>query len=353
MENPWRNLPSEPPYVLPDDREAIDWFNQTAKPEHFIHLEHLPEPFLGRPDAPAVLLGLNPGYKPEDDRWHSDPPFVARSRANLTHERADYPFYLLDPSLQSPGHHWWSRKFRSPIAASSLEAVASSVLCIELFPYHSKRFAHSEVRVPSQSYSWHLVERAMDRGAIIVLLRSERLWMRVLPALSSYARLHRVRNVQNPSISPRNLPTAFDELVQEIGSWTVGGTQDVPASATRLHGYAVHSRSGPKWPLTAVDFSTSDQDSPMPQNTFRILSELESLGFTDADLRIIHHKADVTIRGHLAYCEKTSEFRGVTNMRVQDRLRHVLKAFRDANLPSPAASGVFRRLAEDARRSIP
>jgi hypothetical protein len=214
--NPWVALPESTPYVLEEDRELIERFNSTAKPELFVHLEHHPEPFLGRPDAPLVVLGLNPGYLPECDRWYGHPAFAARARANLVHGALEFPFYLLDPSQPAPGHRWWMRKLGPLIRATSLQAVAHGVLCVELFPYHSERFGHTKLRVPSQEYSFDLVRRALSRGAWIVLMRSKRLWFAAVPELASYPRLMRIRNVQNPVISPRNVDGDFDELVTAV-----------------------------------------------------------------------------------------------------------------------------------------
>ena len=215
--NPWIDLPASAPYVAVGDLELIERFNATAKPELFVHLEHHPEPFLGRPDAPVVVLGLNPGYLPECDRWYGDAAFAARARANLVHGALEFPFYLLDPSQPAPGHHWWMRKLGPLIRATSLQAVAHGVLCVELFPYHSERYGHAKLRVPSQEYSFDLVRRALSRGAWIVLMRSERLWFAAVPELASYPRLVRIRNVQNPVISHRKIDGDIDALVKAVG----------------------------------------------------------------------------------------------------------------------------------------
>jgi hypothetical protein len=216
VRNPWLQLPERPPYVLADDQALVDVFNRNASVDHAIHVKHLPEPFLGRPDAPLVVLGLNPGHNPLDYRWHIEPEFVRRSRANLVHGKLEYPFYLLDPALQPPGNRWWTRKFRRLIEATDLESVARSVLCVEYFPYHSKRFGHRRLKLASQGYSYWLVEQAMERDAVIVMMRSKKLWFGAIPALASYARLHHTRSVQNPTISSRNLPAGFAEVVQAI-----------------------------------------------------------------------------------------------------------------------------------------
>ena len=79
-DNPWQRLPLDAPFVLPEDHAAIANFNASAPGEKFVHLEVLPEPFLGRPDAPVVVLGLNPGFKDTDLVQHRDPAFAIRSR---------------------------------------------------------------------------------------------------------------------------------------------------------------------------------------------------------------------------------------------------------------------------------
>lgn len=73
MENPWKHLPGQPPYVLPADAPAISSFNQGVSDEHQIRLELLPEPYLGDPDAPIILLSLNPGFS---ELFRVRPPLV-------------------------------------------------------------------------------------------------------------------------------------------------------------------------------------------------------------------------------------------------------------------------------------
>jgi hypothetical protein len=70
--------------------------------------------------------------------------------------------------------------------------------------------------VPSQRYSFELVEQAIERNAIVVLMRSSSLWLPAVPALATYRRLLRVRSVQNPTISESNLSEGFRELVDAI-----------------------------------------------------------------------------------------------------------------------------------------
>ena len=99
------------------------------------------------------------------------------------------------------------------IEKCGLVKVASRVLCVEFFPYHSKKYKGIGSILPSQHYSFHLVLQAILRKAAIVLMRSERRWLRNVPELNGYPFL-RVRSWQNPTISKRNLPDGFDDIVR-------------------------------------------------------------------------------------------------------------------------------------------
>ena len=204
------------PYVLPEDAATIVAFNANVAPHHIVHLEVVPEPYLGDPNAPVVLLNMNPGYVDDDRTVHLDRHFNNAARSNLLHGHASWPLYLLDPSLpDSPGREWWRRKLSAVIAAlGSAEAVAASIFVAEVHGYHSKRF-HPSLRIPSQQYTFALVRAALKRRAHIVVMRGRRLWLHLLPELAE-APLITLRNPQNPTISPGNCPEQFDAIVRAI-----------------------------------------------------------------------------------------------------------------------------------------
>ena len=62
MQNLWLDLPETKDFVLPCDKESIRNINDQAESKHQIHLELLPEPYLGNPQANIVLLNGNPGF---------------------------------------------------------------------------------------------------------------------------------------------------------------------------------------------------------------------------------------------------------------------------------------------------
>jgi hypothetical protein len=138
LPNPWLRLPRTAPFVLRADRAAVDAFNSQAREEHVLHLNLLPIPFLGRQDAPIVLLNLNPGYHPDDDTLQASPYFVGSCRQCLKHSLGDYPFFFLDPHIEGnqpgPGHRWWNRILRPLLKLYRPELLAHALLCVEFFP---------------------------------------------------------------------------------------------------------------------------------------------------------------------------------------------------------------------------
>ena len=212
--NPWQKLPKNEPFVLPDDQAIVDEFNHATTDDFKLHLELLPEPFLGRPDAPVVLLNLNPGYKKEDYERHQNPDFKARSRGNLIHSPLAYPFFLLDPDLSTSGY--WKRKLGRLTESVGLDVVARNVLCVEYFPYHSKSFRHRRLQLPSQQYGFGLVRQAIDRQATVLLLRSERIWHKAVPELASYPQVYKLNSVQNATVSAKNCPDGFKRIVEVL-----------------------------------------------------------------------------------------------------------------------------------------
>ena len=214
--NPWLALPDHPPYILASDAQLIERFNASADDSARIHLEIMPEPFLGRRGARVVLLNLNPGYSEEERHFHSlDEYFRQAILDNLRDKPQAYPFYFLDPAVRSPGHLWWQQRLRTLVERSSAENVSRNLLCVEYFPYHSKRYDGGVPMVPSQQHSFALVRAAIRRRAVIIVMRAQSLWTKAIPELSS-ARFHNLNSSQAVYITKNNCPTGFEAAVAAI-----------------------------------------------------------------------------------------------------------------------------------------
>ncbi|MBL8753285.1 MAG: hypothetical protein JNK15_08295, partial [Planctomycetes bacterium] len=187
-------LPVRAPYVLDCDAASLADRRAGGGEDHRVHTEVLPEPFVGAFSAPVVLLALNPGFSDDDTAVHARPEFRMRLLANLHQEPMPFPFYPLDPALDCPARRWWERTLAALLREVPREVVARRVQCIEYFGYHSRRFTQPRSPCESQRYAFHLLRRAMMRGAMVVVLRGARLWFAAVPRLRAYERLAVLRN---------------------------------------------------------------------------------------------------------------------------------------------------------------
>ncbi|MBL8099141.1 MAG: hypothetical protein JNK81_08150 [Anaerolineales bacterium] len=217
MKNPWFDISEFEPYLLPQDKEIILSRNEKLKEIHQIKHNIFPEPYIGNPDAPIILLVLNPGYNDEDIFFYKQKQVPELWRNNIFHKPMDYPFWMIDPSLNPNigGTKWWLKKLKEPINLVGLEKVANRICCIEYFPYHSRRYASFNPVLESQKYGFHLVEKAMQKNATIVLMRSKLLWFESIPKLKDYKFLFRLNSVQNVTLSRKNCPQGFP-LIEKI-----------------------------------------------------------------------------------------------------------------------------------------
>lgn len=217
--NPWTATPPSPPYVLEADRPYVESWNQViaARRDHArLHLEVLPEPAAGPRDAPLVLLNLNPGWSGTEPIDLLPPDRVAALRANLADDPADHiQPYLTDAFADTAGGQWGRRCLRQVVARSGIgyEDLARRVLSVEFHGYHSEKWAPLPVTLPSQWYGFDLVTRAIERGAIIVVLRGGTHWDVAVPGLHGYPRRFSTNTARTALVSPGNLPKGVFDLV--------------------------------------------------------------------------------------------------------------------------------------------
>ena len=329
MPNPWVDLPDSSPYVHPADAQVLAQRAAAFGTEHAIHLECLPEPFLGDPTAPVVLLSLNPGFDPRDPEVHREPRFVAACRANIRHERVEYPFFLLARDLSdTPGGTYWRGKLRHLAMRvkhaldladdeDAWRVVARNVACIEYHGYHSRKYRSLGAELFTQRYGRELVGAAIERGAVVLALRSVDEWLAAVPTLPSYAQRHTLRNARNVVVTPTNCPGGWVSVVTRIlaseGVPTFSpGPADVPKQRSRT---ARRGRTA-NGALDGPNFAD-------PLETVRLFDILEgTLGFTDGHFRLLHHFGVATsIAAHRKHCGRMGRFQAKSpNIIVARRL---------------------------------
>lgn len=219
MENPWENLPTNPPYILPEELRAVDNFNERCNKQECKILTHLlPDPYLGNIDAPVVLLNLNPGYNGSEDELHKRAEFIKVCRNNLLHGETKWSNYYFDPHFHNTeGYKWWSNVARKTIEVVSPEKFSQNILIVEYFPYHSSSFKPMKEILPSQMYSGYLVKKAIERDACIVIMRGESEWLELVPELKHFEYLT-LSNKQRGWISEGNMKGDHSRFIEKLMS---------------------------------------------------------------------------------------------------------------------------------------
>lgn len=214
--NPWLDLPSEPPYIATVDTDVL---LKVGKRADGLRFDVLPDPYLGDMNqAEIVVLPLNPGFEDADLLVNMQrDEYVTQNRLSLK-LKSSPPFYFLNPELMySGGYRWWMRIFK-PLLQQGISAntLAHKMMCIQYLGYHSTTYLHLNTTLPSQLYSFDLVRQAIQLKKIIVMMRSEKLWLEAVPELKNYPYI-KIKNPRNPVLSPANLTQdGFDQILQHL-----------------------------------------------------------------------------------------------------------------------------------------
>ena len=211
-QSPWHKIPTKPPFWLPCDEPYIRYFNLTAKDSVRIKANAYPEPYFGNPEAPVVLLLLNPGGGEASVDALTPLDVQASLRNQYTAGASMTRHFHLSAESVGAGQKWWTKVCRSLLTDVDRETLQSKILSIEFSAYHSKSFGHSHLRLPSQRFSFNLVRHAIERKALVVCMRGERYWCSAVPELASYDKFRRLKNPRAASVSPRNVGE-YEELL--------------------------------------------------------------------------------------------------------------------------------------------
>lgn len=240
ISNPWDNFLNTihrdltTPKYLEGDKKFIDAYQKYLDAEtrptsskknpkddkwleaNKLHLELIPEPFEGNPEAPIYLLGGNPGYGEEGNEWHIKEDYLDimsetlshKYRANQDNNPTDFAFF--DKRLDGyGGTKWW----KGHIA----DKIKDKIFNIEFFAYHStkadglKGFFSQIAKQPnlptciSNQYADQLIYRAIENKKIIIITRFEKYWLERIKNFEEYDNLYILLNHQIAIVKGGNI----------------------------------------------------------------------------------------------------------------------------------------------------
>jgi hypothetical protein len=216
MNNPWLDFKLNDSTIHEIDGFQVDCFNENLRDEKFrLSNSLLPDPYIGNINSKVLLLALNPGLSAEDYLTHDQDDYKKLHWNNLMQGESDYPFYYLNPELDCPGTKWWHSKLKELIGIFGLKLISKSIYCLQYAPYHSERFKKPKL-LPTQSFTKCLLENHIKKGLPIVIMRSNKIWVDLVPELNNYDAF-KLRNPRNPTLSSKNMGEAnFRKLVKTI-----------------------------------------------------------------------------------------------------------------------------------------
>ena len=208
-ENPWRVLAEkiekngymrlEKLNAYADDIPFIEEFNKRTKnPDHQLHTEILPYPFIGDVlGARVVLLMSNPGYKvssnieAHEKMSDEEKRFVirAQTQAMLLEDRAIFysgPEYKLFNDEQD---WYWEKKTRK--IREAVSGAETKIAAVQLMAYHSRRYKPFPAKMgllPSQEYTKRLVKYLIDKKDVVFVYRgikNKARWLDFVPELEN------------------------------------------------------------------------------------------------------------------------------------------------------------------------
>ena len=141
--------------------------------------------------ARIVLLLSNPGFDststPDDHQFR----------------REGWPLAGLHPEAPKGLREWWEGNLAHLISHFGARRVSQRVACLQLTPWASNSF-DSDLRLPSRRDLLDSAGQCARRGAVMLVMRSERLWLES-PELARSLNRYCSRNVRRAFITEGNL----------------------------------------------------------------------------------------------------------------------------------------------------
>ena len=234
-ENPWREVAEkiekngymrlEKLNAYADDIPFIEEFNKRTKnPDHQLHTEILPYPFIGDVlGARVVLLMSNPGYKvssnieAHEKMSDEEKRFVirAQTQAMLLEDRAIFYSGPEYKPFNDEQDWYWAKKTR--IIREAVPGAETKIAAVQLMAYHSRKykpFPEKMGLLPSQEYTKRLVKYLIAKDVVFVYRGSKNKarWFDLVPELENATCVE--LSSRNACLSAKNCKDGGFEIIK-------------------------------------------------------------------------------------------------------------------------------------------
>jgi len=187
------------------DGAKLASYNSRVSPKFQLRPELGPSAYEGDIDfAPVILLLANPGFDDEDSTL-DDHRF----------QRDGWPLSGLHPDAPPGLRSWWRGRLNHLIVQFGAQRVSQCVACIQITPWASPKFDDG-LCLPSRDLLLDAANQCAARGAVMLVMRAERLWLQA-EALRTTPLRFRVNSWLSSYVSPGNLPEiAWRRVVEAV-----------------------------------------------------------------------------------------------------------------------------------------
>ena len=212
MQNPWKKISWQ--NTVADCDKTIIYPAYCA--DKGIDISNLPEPYSGNINSHVVCLNQNPGISVCDVCFRFDKSFLYETQRMLSQDLKDNVtpnqyMWFTDIRCKKGGLHdgceWWTNKTKELMSAIS--PIPLNMFVIEYFPYHTQH-SFSFPSLPSDEYRNDLIDDALNKRKLIVIMRGKSLWYGIQDRsigkrLKDYPNLIVLSNPRNVSFTPKTM----------------------------------------------------------------------------------------------------------------------------------------------------
>lgn len=176
------------------DMDYIGTYNERVNDHYRLRTELGPSPHEGDINSsPIVLLLANPGF--DEKSSNDDHKFIMDG----------WPLGGLHDAAPLGMRDWWQPRLRVLCERYGHQYISTKVAALQVNPWASTKF-DSDLTLPSQKLMLEIAESAAERGAILIMMRAAKFWLKSA-SLRTHPSLYTTKSPRCSYVTEANVGT--------------------------------------------------------------------------------------------------------------------------------------------------